>query len=63
MIHLQYKNKVGEDAISEFTIEGITNAIALFEQYRAIGHSMKLHTMVLYLDNEKYKKVNFKYKK
>ena len=62
MIHMQTKGKYGEDATTEFTIEGITNAVAIFENYRAIGHSLNLLTLIVYLGDEKLKKVNFKYK-
>ena len=44
-----------------FDIEGIDNADMLFEQYRKIGHSIKLRKLVLHCKGKKVKAVNFKY--
>lgn len=58
---LQYRDKTGLDAIEEFTIEGITNAINIFKIYRKNGHNMRLHTIRIDNGDELLKKLTFKY--
>jgi len=36
-------------------------AVKMFEQYRSIGHSIRLRKIVLSIDGKKFKGVNFKY--
>jgi len=45
-----------------FEIEGLDNANMIFEEYRKIGHSLKLRKLVLHCKGKKIKAINFKYK-
>jgi len=61
-ISFMKKGVIGENAIESFFIEGIDNAMRIFESYRRIGHSMKLHNLKIErTDGELVKKINFKY--
>jgi hypothetical protein len=44
-----------------FDIEGVENAMKLFEEYRGIGHRIRLSRMILLKDGKKLKALNFKY--
>jgi hypothetical protein len=44
-----------------FDVEGIDNAMMIFNDYRSNGHSMKLRKICLHCEGKKIKGVNFKY--
>ena len=46
----------------EISLEGFKNASIIFNQYRSLGHSLKLRSMTLFCSEEKVQKVDFKYK-
>jgi hypothetical protein len=45
----------------EFEVSDPFTAKELFENYRSNGHSMRLRSLVIKVDGEKFFKVNFKY--
>lgn len=61
-ISLMYIGRVGEKSIEEFELHGIINAVAIFENYRQIGHNLNLRNIKVKDDQDKIiKKINFTY--
>ncbi len=60
---LQYIGKIGHHNLDVIELDGITNAVNIFEMYKKFGHNMKLRSLVVYdmSTKSKIKKINFKY--
>lgn len=57
------KNIIGETALESFHIEGIDNALVIFDTYRKSGHELKLHNLTIKRgEDELIKKINFIYR-
>jgi len=57
-----FKKPFIKDLLVDFIpLEGVDNAIRIYQEYRRIGHSLGLYSLTLNLNNEKIKKVYFKY--
>lgn len=65
-LYIQYRNDNKSSYIDkkyeEIKLDGITNAVAIFDLYASMGHSLNLHTLICYdQEDKKLKKLNFKY--
>ena len=61
-IFLQYNTKLDNGLyFDEFEIEGYSNMEMIVQQYRSIGHSIGLRCIEVTLDEQRVKKINFKY--
>lgn len=61
-IYLQYRDKYNDSYYENINIEGIINAVAIFDLYASKGHSHNLHVISVFDENDKrIKKVKFNY--
>ncbi len=61
-LHVVFKSPVSDRLYDEIPLEGFENAMMIFAEYRRIGHSLGLYSLTLTLEDEKIKKLYFKYK-
>ena len=61
---VQYMDKLSNGLyFDEFEVEGYKNMNMILEQYKKIGHSLKLRCLEITLDTERVQKLRFKYNK